>query len=98
MKSWLKGGLIGVAISILLLLLIFVALKLFLFKDNILFYFFPTIALILMGIGMGSKGISFIEIIQIVIFAILAFLPYFLIGAFVGWIVEKIKSRRERER
>ena len=88
MKSWLKGGIINLIIFIVLLTLSIT------FPNSDVGNVFSWILLVLglpafllskfISIGFGSFSSFFILVI-----------PYsFLLGALIGWVIGKVKSRR----
>ncbi len=98
--TWLKGGIIGVIIGILTFLVGYFYQELT--KDKIrtmlvvekrlwliILIFFPVLIslLILELMGIGDK--------YLVIVLLLSLIIYFLIGAFIGWIVGKIKPKKK---
>lgn len=98
MKSWIKGGLVGVFVGILILIIYLLMGSLLprtigivrIGQTNIfgiinhifLILMFPISIFYLMGLSQNIFG----SIIYISV-------SYFLIGAFIGWLVGKIRKR-----
>ena len=87
MKAWLKGGVIGIGV----------------------FVVFIIIALILDGLGEGAPTWLSLPLISGFLFTnfasyqirdfvfingLISVIIYFLVGAFIGWIIGKIKSKK----
>jgi len=99
MKAWLKGGLIGVGISVILII-IFILCGLICVGDE------ACIGCLVFGIPLPgvlillSEPFNFISNIILrktsewLVFSIFSIVIYFLIGALIGWIVGKIKSKK----
>ncbi len=92
LRSWVKGGIIGALAGLIILLSLIMLMKLFFIGDNFALYLFPTIFFGLMGMTMQYTSPSANQIVQFVFLVILAFVPYFIIGSIVGWIIGKIKK------
>lgn len=98
---WLKGGIICLIIVILLTIIgvgIFYLLGLVFQISGIIPLFSFIIAIspgLFIGItllGMSFKSFSGIDAIITIIISIII---YFIFGTFIGWIVGKVKSRRQ---
>ncbi|MBU2104672.1 MAG: hypothetical protein KKF67_02775 [Nanoarchaeota archaeon] len=93
MKSWLKGGLI---LDIIYFVLVFLGLILGPLHPGIFIVFILAISIpgmwvtIFAPTSFYSDGFGWI-------FAIGSLITYFLIGALIGWLVGKIKSRKQTQ-
>lgn len=89
MKAWLKGGFIGIIIGVLLLIVDFIVTRFF------EFHLFSRLAGFL---GIYLYKVFFMDItdpLKSAIFFVPTILFYFIIGALIGWIIERIKSKNK---
>jgi len=102
MKSWVKGGLIGVGICALALILLYTIIWISGSSElPILEYFaiafgFPLFILAISGVNLDFF-MNVPNVIWIVTDIILWFLLGALIGWFIGWIVRKLKKKSSRK-
>jgi len=95
--SWLKGGLIGIVVAILFLIIPYITNCSTSFGgvggscDNNIKLFFAVVNFILI-----IPALSLTQ--NMVLITILTLILLFLIGAFIGWIISKIKSKSKRKR
>ena len=87
-SSWLKGGLIAIGTLIVLFLLIFFVIPVILSLDTPL-----GIAILLLLPGWIPLRLFDIHDIPVYLVAIFSLPVYFLLGALIGWIIGKIKSK-----
>jgi hypothetical protein len=106
MKPWLKGGLTGIAVFLLLALIMKISSSPCNYDNfivggesncssiyNAIYY---SIAFIGLSIFFGGTlNISSFGPVGIYKFWIISFLAFFLWGAIIGWIIQKIKSKKE---
>ncbi len=103
MKPWLKGGIIGLVVILILIISYFT-----LFYESAEFCSkinYNSVMCTLQSIVMGLIGIALIPIASILIhpkegtqiigFILYLSIIYFLIGAIIGWIIGKIKSKKQ---
>jgi uncharacterized membrane protein YedE/YeeE len=84
MKAWLKGGLIGISIYFILLIIIAIGDN-FINLNPLMRILMPTWNYLLPS---AIWNILMVYIISPII--------YFFIGAIIGWIVGKIKSKKQQ--
>ena len=92
MKSWLKGGLIGLAIAIFLMIISIVFNISFLqdFLAKISFIFSVPFVYLFQFLGLAGTGENYGLVVIFIFFGLI--LELFIFGAIIGWIVGKIKS------
>jgi len=101
MKAWLKGGIIGGIIGIILASFVFLLkigssslLEWIIIPIAISFLFFPNCA------PKCSSGVcpnpDYCNIIEPISIIILSLIFYFIIGALIGWIIGKLKSKKKK--
>ena len=91
LSYWLKGGIIGIIVLIILLIIGFIldlTIQSSFFPYTLMMIFIPLIPFVLI---IEAFGIGFEDVIFFIT------LPaYFIIGAVIGWIVGKIKSKKKK--
>jgi len=85
-KAWLKGGLIFLGLNILLAILSRIMLKDF-WGIGVLVISYPLV--------MIFRLLNFTPENQFIIFVLLGALMWFFVGAFIGFVVGKIKEREQ---
>lgn len=86
MKAWLKGGIMGLIVFTILFVLSIVAPRGDMGNISGWILILPVLWLI--------KNLSISSPIEAILFYTVTAVPYIVIGALIGWIVGKIKSRR----
>ncbi len=95
MKAWLKGGLIGVSIVFILFILMFLIEMSMGIKSDMgtpsiwIFFVIPALPLILL-----TSFLKIPTVISNILMIIIPIFEFFIIGAIVGLIISKIKSRK----
>ena len=86
MRPWLKGGLIGAGISVILFLLSFL--------EDFLFFGFISFIIMYLNFWLPLLGFCVGDISCIFyVSSFLSLIEFFIIGALIGWIVGKRKSK-----
>lgn len=91
MKSWLKGGLIGA--SIILIYNVWTTLIVYLGISVPIFFFVEYPALLFVTIFNWNHVLNGWQL-NVIIFLLLPIF-YFIIGSIIGWLISKIKSRKQ---
>ena len=81
--SWLKGGVIGISLFLLYLLISIISSDLLQLGERAFVLALPLF--LIAGEGIGTSDFLLGLIFTIII--------YFILGAFIGWIVGKIRNR-----
>jgi len=92
MKTWLKGGLIGLGIGFIMLLFGYVMMPPSPHSPISWLSQYPLYFLAFLVEKLFGDGFSFFNIVIDIAFLIL----YFLTGAIIGWIVGKIKPSKSK--
>ena len=95
MKTWLKGGLIGLGIFVIGFISLFINNSFFDGATTIFYYIYKIIFfmsyLFRFLLGTGVKG----EIFGVFLGIIISPIFYFIIGAIIGLIISKIKEKKK---
>ncbi len=112
MKTWLKGGLIGLILAIILFIILIFGtfgckwnpvegsvVKNNFFCQNFVIPLYLIPGAILLVLELFAIPVYFLlsslNVLGLVITIFFLFISPFLMGAIIGWIVEKIKSKNE---
>lgn len=94
MRTWLKGGLIGLGIIVSIFLIdILLGLPSPFSGEGSMFIFFLSSLPFLVVFDFFDKN-PYSWLFAFTIYTTVTFLAYFLVGAIIGWIVGKIKSSK----
>ena len=96
---WLKGGIIGVILSLLLALLATIC---FIINPGVeglvclllpLGFTFSTFFILDLGVYFADLGINFGEFFYVFLTHLTSLVVFFLTGTLIGWVIGKIKSK-----
>ena len=98
LPGYLKGGIILSVISLILLLVYYFYFNFMImqFGETIFYILFPISTLGILGLSMcgDSCASGFTQGLLVIVFALMNIALYFLIGAIIGWICDKIVNKK----
>ncbi|MHA1873278.1 MAG: hypothetical protein ACTSVB_04105 [Candidatus Heimdallarchaeaceae archaeon] len=97
LSYWIKGGILAILISIIIVpLSIFIAMNFLGAEDNVIWFLAPEFFMALLSLGMRGTPAGIVElIITLGVSTIIFLVRFFIIGAVLGIIYNKLKFRNK---